>query len=198
MSLSRAAHQRKVRARGQTFVAVRIQPDAEHDRFAARLLVLGIRHACTVLAIVTRVKKASPTFELDSKASFTQTSAMVAKLKQAGRKRFKSLFRVYLGDEIALGPGKAELLRHILQTGSISESARRMEMSYNRAWLLVRTMNRCFKEPLVSATRGGDKHGGAELTSTGKQVLALYQQLESRVAAATQQSLSRILSCLKN
>jgi molybdate transport system regulatory protein len=123
---------------------------------------------------------------------------MVAKLRETGRKRYKSQFRIYLGEEIAMGPGKAELLRHISETGSISESARRMEMSYNRAWLLVRTMNRCFKEPLVGATRGGDTHGGAELTRTGKRVLALYQRMETKVAAATQGPLAQIFSCLKN
>src|SRR5437660_9971348 len=97
---------------------------------------------------------------------------MAAKAKRPARKRFKSLFRIYLGDEIALGPGKADLLRHISETGSISEAARRMEMSYNRAWLLVRTMNACFKEPLVRATRGGESRGGATLSKTGKSVLA--------------------------
>src|SRR5215469_18639037 len=122
---------------------------------------------------------------------------MPAALKSIGRKRFKSHFRIYLGEEIALGPGKAELLRHISETGSISESARRMEMSYNRAWLLVRTMNRCFKEPLVLASRGGDRRGGAQLTGFGKQVLALYATLESRFLTATEQPMRRILSLLK-
>src|SRR5438105_5517842 len=102
---------------------------------------------------------------------------MAAKSNRPARKSFKALFRVYCGDEIALGPGKVELLGHIAKTGSISESARRMAMSYNRAWLLVRTMNRCFKEPLVLASRGGDKHGGAELTKSGRDVLRLYRQL---------------------
>ncbi len=123
---------------------------------------------------------------------------MAAKPTKTGRKHYKSLFRIYRGEEIALGPGKAELLRHISETGSISESARRMEMSYNRAWLLVRTMNRCFKEPLVSASRGGETHGGAELTKTGKRVLALYRRMESKVATATQRPVGQILSCLKN
>jgi molybdate transport system regulatory protein len=122
---------------------------------------------------------------------------MAAKTKPSARKRFKSQFRIYLGDEIALGPGKADLLRQISETGSISESARRMEMSYNRAWLLVRTMNRCFREPLVLASRGGDKHGGAQLTQTGKEVLALYRQMESKVAAVAQNPLNRISSLLK-
>jgi molybdate transport system regulatory protein len=123
---------------------------------------------------------------------------MAATRKSSGRKRFKSHFRIYLGEEIALGPGKAELLRYIAETGSISESAKRMEMSYNRAWLLVRTMNRCFKQPLVSATRGGDKHGGAALTPKGKQVLALYGRLESKIAAASRVPAGSLLSLLKN
>ena len=123
---------------------------------------------------------------------------MAVKSKGPGRKRFKALFRVYLDDEIALGPGKAELLNHIAETGSISEAARRMKMSYNRAWLLVRTMNRCFKEPLVLASRGGDSHGGAQLTKTGGEVLALYQRLESEFTTATQKPLAKILSRLKN
>src|SRR3954451_19412677 len=95
-------------------------------------------------------------------------------------KRLKLHVRIYNGDDVALGPGKAELLRHIAETGSISEAARRMEMSYNRAWLLVRMMNRCFQQPLVLATRGGDRHGGAQLTAFGKQVLTLYQRLEAK------------------
>ena len=123
---------------------------------------------------------------------------MPANLKSTGHKRFKSHFRIYLDDEIALGPGKAELLRHISETGSISESARRMQMSYNRAWLLVRTMNRCFKEPLVTSTRGGDNHGGAQLTRAGRQVLSLYTHLESKMAAAARAPVRRLLSLLKN
>jgi molybdate transport system regulatory protein len=123
---------------------------------------------------------------------------MAAKSKRPARKCFKSHFRIYRGDEIALGPGKAELLRHIFETGSISEAARRMDMSYNRAWLLVRTMNRCFEEPLVSASRGGDSHGGAQLTGFGKQILVLYKRLESKFVAATQRPVNQILSRLKN
>src|SRR3954469_24643760 len=123
---------------------------------------------------------------------------MAAKFKRPARTGFKALFRVYCGDEIALGPGKVELLGHISKTGSISESARRMEMSYNRAWLLVRTMNRCFKKPLVLASRGGDRHGGAQLTKSGKDVLTFYRRLEAKFAAAARRPLHGILSRLKD
>jgi molybdate transport system regulatory protein len=123
---------------------------------------------------------------------------MVGKSKRKTLKLFKSHFRIYFGSEIALGPGKVELLRHISKTGSISEAAQRMDMSYNRAWLLVRTMNRCFREPLVLASRGGDSHGGAEITKTGKQVLALYRTLELKVKSATRQPLAGLFSHLRD
>ncbi|MGZ5105893.1 MAG: winged helix-turn-helix domain-containing protein, partial [Usitatibacter sp.] len=79
--------------------------------------------------------------------------------------------RLMFGTEIAIGPGKADLLDAIAATGSISASARRMGMSYRRAWLLVDTMNRCFREPVVAAATGGSGGGGASLTPFGRRVL---------------------------
>lgn len=89
-------------------------------------------------------------------------------------------FRVLRGREIALGPGKAELLGHIARTGSIARAASRMGMSYMRAWKLIKTMNACFRQPLVVTTRGGRERGGARLTKTGRTTLQLYQRLQSR------------------
>jgi molybdate transport system regulatory protein len=87
--------------------------------------------------------------------------------------------------EIAFGPGKAELLRHIASTGSISRSAARMKMSYNRAWLLVRDMNRLFTESVVETARGGREGGGASLTPAGRDGLARYTRMESACRKAT-------------
>jgi len=91
---------------------------------------------------------------------------------------FAPRLRIHVGGEIAFGPGKAELLALIAETGSIGDAARHMDMSYMRAWKLVQTMNGCFKEPLVTAMRGGQERGGAELTQTGRRVLELYQQMD--------------------
>ncbi len=89
-------------------------------------------------------------------------------------------FRNLRGREIALGPGKAELLDQIDRTGSIATAAARMGMSYMRAWKLIKTMNACFRQPLVATTRGGRERGGARLTKTGRTALQLYQRLQSR------------------
>ncbi len=86
------------------------------------------------------------------------------------------------GEEIAMGPGKAELLKAIAETGSISGAARKMGMSYRRAWLLVDTMNRCFKSALVEASAGGSQGGGTQITPLGEEVLARYRALETELA----------------
>ena len=105
-------------------------------------------------------------------------------------------FRVVRGPDIALGPGKATLLRLVRDTHSIAEAARQMEMSYMRAWSLIQTMNRCFREPVVSTTRGGPARGGATLTETGARLLALYEQMEVECLAATEKTRSEIIALL--
>ena len=93
--------------------------------------------------------------------------------------------RVVFGRDIALGPGKVELLEHIAKTGSLRKAAAAMDMSYMRAWTLLQTMNRCFKKPVVTTKRGGIEGGAALLTETGETVLALYRRMEARSLRAT-------------
>src|SRR5262245_60788950 len=88
--------------------------------------------------------------------------------------------RIACGEEIALGPGKAELLALVAETGSLNAAAKRMDMSYMRAWTLVQTMNACFREPLVEAARGGAAGGQTVVTDTGRRALALYQRMQSK------------------
>ncbi len=87
----------------------------------------------------------------------------------------KVTFRLLHQGEIALGPGKAELLETIDKTGSISAAGKAMGMSYRRAWVLVDLMNRCFSQPLVQTAKGGQHGGGTRLTPFGRQVLEKYQ-----------------------
>lgn len=96
----------------------------------------------------------------------------------------KLRLRLLFGPEIALGPGKIALLQAIQETGSISAAARRMNMSYRRAWMLVDTMNRCFRKPLVDASPGGKGGGGACVTDFGTTVLTKYQVMEGTAVAA--------------
>lgn len=92
--------------------------------------------------------------------------------------------RLVLSREVAFGPGKADILQGVRETGSIAAAGRRLHMSYKRAWSLVETMNGNFRAPLVESTRGGATGGGAALTSAGEQVLAHYRSLERQALSA--------------
>ena len=105
--------------------------------------------------------------------------------------------RVMFGTEIAIGPGKAELLAAIAETGSISASAKRLGMSYRRAWLLVDTMNRCFREPVVASATGGSGGGGADVTPFGRRVLEHFDAMQRRVDRALDPELARFSELLR-
>jgi molybdate transport system regulatory protein len=102
----------------------------------------------------------------------------------APRQPLKVKLQIFCGDEIALGPGKADLLDAIDGHGSISAAAKAMGMSYRRAWLLVDAMNRCWSGPLVEAVAGGSHERGARLTPLGRDVLQQFRALQE-IAGAT-------------
>jgi molybdate transport system regulatory protein len=97
----------------------------------------------------------------------------------------KLKIQLMCGEEIAMGPGKADLLDAIVAHGSISAAGRAMEMSYRRAWLLVDAMNRCWREPLVETSPGSSHGGGARVTPFGAAILAHYRALQARLSGAS-------------
>lgn len=95
-----------------------------------------------------------------------------------------SHLRVTLSEDFYIGPGRADLMELIAETGSISEAARRMGMSYKRAWGLVQALNDGFGTPLIETARGGAAQGGAALTEAGNKVLSHYRQMQQRTRDA--------------
>lgn len=85
---------------------------------------------------------------------------------------------------IVMGPGKAALLDAIARSGSIRAAAEELEMSYMRAWTLVKTMNAAFRAPLVEKERGGSGQGGAQLTELGQAVLETYRRMDEKARRA--------------
>lgn len=89
---------------------------------------------------------------------------------------------IYLADDgPKLGRGKVRLLRAIHAEGSISAAARAMGMAYRHAWMMVDELNRCSAEPVVAATVGGKRGGGAALTPWGEELIERFEEME-RVA----------------
>ncbi|MCC2663213.1 MAG: LysR family transcriptional regulator [Geminicoccaceae bacterium] len=113
---------------------------------------------------------------------------------RAGNRTLGARLRIVLEPEIAIGPGKADILEAIKATGSIAAAGRSMGMSYKRAWHLVETMNRCFKGPLVEASKGGRAGGGARLTELGHEVLARYRRMEMLTARVIEPEMAALRS----
>ncbi len=90
-----------------------------------------------------------------------------------------------------MGPGKAELIARIAETGSISAAARAMGMSYRRAWQLVEALNHDFRQAVIATAIGGTRGGGARVTPFGERVLADFRAMEGKASSAIAADLRR-------
>jgi molybdate transport system regulatory protein len=97
--------------------------------------------------------------------------------------------RIDFGDSVAIGPGKIALLEQMRDTGSLSQAARKMKMSYRRAWELLESLNKSFHEPVIVTAVGGKGGGGCTLTPFGADLVAAYRALETSVNIEARQQL---------
>ena len=121
----------------------------------------------------------------------------IARRRRISKYRLRARLRIVDSKGIiVVGPGKADLLQALAETGSIRDAAAQLGMSYMRAWTLIRVMNDVFRQPLVEAVRGGSRRGGAKLTPAGRSVLRLYRkmsQASERASTADFRQLRRLL-----
>jgi molybdate transport system regulatory protein len=88
-------------------------------------------------------------------------------------------FRVHFGRDTSVGPGKVDLLEQIERTGSLSQAARQLQMSYRRAWVLLHSLNTSYREPVVITAKGGRGGGGATLTAFGHELVRVYRRFDA-------------------
>lgn len=108
--------------------------------------------------------------------------------------RIKS--KVWLEKEGALvfGVGRTRILETIHDTGSINKAAKKMKMSYRRAWSCVVSIEKRIGHPLVIRTKGGKDGGGAILTDYAKDLLKKFAKLEEEVEKFTNKRYKNIFS----
>jgi molybdate transport system regulatory protein len=104
--------------------------------------------------------------------------------------------RVVKGKARAIGPGKIALLEAIRDTGSISAAARKLRMSYRRAWMLVDDLNRRLARAVVEATPGGRSGGGTTLSPTGHKLVSVYREIERKALRHTSVATRSLLKLL--
>ncbi len=100
--------------------------------------------------------------------------------------------KIDLGKKGLLGPGKAQLLELIDEHGSIRQAAAAMNMSYRRAWLLLKEIESIMGGRVIRAETGGSTGGGATLTELGRTVIARYREIEKRASQSVAGELRRL------
>lgn len=101
-------------------------------------------------------------------------------------------FRIDFAENANLGPGKIALLEGIRECGSLSEAARRMNISYRRAWLLIDSLKKAFDLPATIGSPGGRGGGKAQITPFGILLIERYREVEQKLNDVAGDSLEEI------
>jgi molybdate transport system regulatory protein len=83
-----------------------------------------------------------------------------------------------VGEQSFGGKDRIELLAMIDATGSITQAAKAIKMSYKAAWDAIDNMNQLAGEALVERLAGGKGGGGTRLTPRGHQLIANFRVIE--------------------
>jgi molybdate transport system regulatory protein len=102
-------------------------------------------------------------------------------------------FRIDFSENLNLGPGKIALLEAIEAHGSLVGAAASLGMSYRRAWLLLESLNKTFKEPVAHSSAGGNSGGGSSITEFGRLLIKRYRDLENVISDIGKRHLKEIL-----
>ena len=106
-------------------------------------------------------------------------------------------FRIDFATGSYVGPGKIELLEAIRDSGSLSQAARNIGMSYRRAWLLLESINASFRESATLSSTGGKGGGGVTLTYFGLALIGRYRELEQDIATLAVRRLQQIIPAVR-
>jgi len=96
-------------------------------------------------------------------------------------------FKLWLENEqgnFLLGEGTFKLLEHINETGSLSEAARKSDISYAHAWKKIRKVEKMMGNTLVERTRGGVGGGHSNLSKVGRELLEKFKKTKGVIKAS--------------
>lgn len=81
----------------------------------------------------------------------------------------------------AFGEGPYRLMVNIEKTGSLSKAAKKMGISYKKAWTIINNCEKKLGFRLIEKKVGGRKGGGSFLTKEGKNFLTQYQEFREDI-----------------
>ena len=96
--------------------------------------------------------------------------------------------------ELLFGKGKTEILELIDIEGSISKASEKMGINYKKAWNHVQLLERNIDDPMVAKKQGNTSVSGTTLTSTAKEFMAKYRQLQAEIETFANEKFIEIFS----
>jgi molybdate transport system regulatory protein len=108
--------------------------------------------------------------------------------------RVRSKVWLEVDGEPLLGDGRERLLRLIDELGSINAAARRMGLTYRRAWSFLQAMEEKLGAPLVLREKGGSGGGSSAITAEARELLEKFDRLHQGLNTAVDQKFSEVFS----
>lgn len=91
-----------------------------------------------------------------------------------------------------MGRGPVQLLQGIERLGSINQAAKEMNMSYVKAWKIIKRMAASLGGKILKTEIGGKDYGGSKLTPLATKFLDFYTAYEAEVANFAQEQFKLI------
>lgn len=105
--------------------------------------------------------------------------------------KYKIKVRV-CNDEPMFGPGVAELMEYVEETGSLSEGCKKMGMAYSKGWKIIKRAEEDLGFTLMEGVRGGSHGGATVLTEEGKDFLVRYRKFEAEILNTAKEKFDEI------
>ena len=83
-------------------------------------------------------------------------------------------------NNIIIGEGRAKILEHIDQTGSMNQAAKLMKMSYKAVWSKIKATEKHMNVCIVHT----DRKEGSRLSQEGRDLLEKYKLLKAQCLSA--------------
>lgn len=99
-----------------------------------------------------------------------------------------------MGDKRAFGPGVAQLLDGVRRRGSLQGASRDMNMSYSKAWTIMRDAEAIWGFPLIRRYVGGKDGGRSVLTCQAEEILHRYEQMDKAVREVAAQQFDALFN----
>ena len=98
-----------------------------------------------------------------------------------------------VNDDKFFGPGPLQLMREIDKCGNVREACERCGFSYSKGWTILRRCEEQLGYKVVERRAGGQTGGAAVITEKGRNLMAVYDRLETELKEIASKRLSELL-----